>query len=80
MDGHHDGRIVDLRDFRDLREQRWKWTPEKLAALAELGDRQARELKALTKRVTRELTEMKERHWRERNAIIPAPPGKQGGA
>lgn len=60
---------------------RWKYTPEKLAALSELRDKQLRESMALAERFTREMAEMQDRHWHERNAIltgVPSPPGVSG--
>ena len=57
---------------------RWKWTPEKLAAMEELEERQALEDIELMQRMQRELAELRDRHWHERNAImtgVPSPPG-----
>lgn len=62
---------------------RWKYTTEKIEALRKLEEAQDLESSELMQRMTRELADMNNRHWHERNAImtgVPSPPGVTGGA
>lgn len=62
---------------------RWKYTPEKIAALEELEEAQDLEHIELLQRQIREQNGMRDRHWHERNAVmtgVPSPPGVTEGS